>query len=172
MSNQQEHGSLSSIVAKREVLLNKLKENRDKHNAIYDAAVSGYYLKIADELDFKKSVAEKLILEYDKKKKLALEKQQFSSVFKVSFNPTQFSAAKPESHVQDYDKAILMLELSIYDSFNLTGQEFERYVMNNWEWKNSFISNATPYVTGFYQGTGVSFGGYSGLALSGCVQSF
>lgn len=167
-----EQGTMDGVTIQKEKLLEILMENREKHNAIYEAAVSGYYDKVAAELTTKKSQAKNLIAEYDKKFKMVKEESKFDPKFKVSFSPTTFCAKFPENHIYDYDKSIKMVELSVHGLFALTHKEFDQYVMNNWAWKQSFLDNNTPYVTGFYNsGTGV-FGGYSGLQLSGAVVSF
>ena len=45
---------------------------------------------------------------------------------------------EPENHKGDYESAIKMIELSCRDEIELREDEFNRYVLNKWNWMSSF----------------------------------
>lgn len=45
----------------------------------------------------------------------------------------------------EYNKAIRKLELETRSEIELNDYEFDRFVMDKWEWKNDFLRNATMY---------------------------
>lgn len=48
----------------------------------------------------------------------------------------------PQNHVDDYDRAIEMLEWTDDEFVELTEQEFQQYVQDDWTWKRAFsVSN-------------------------------
>ena len=41
--------------------------------------------------------------------------------------------AEPVDHTADYDRILAMLEMSVDDTISLSAQEFNQYVLDNWE---------------------------------------
>ncbi len=72
----------------------------------------------------------------------------------------RINTVKPTSYESYYTAALRKVELSQRDEFSLDDQEFQRYILNNWEWKSDFLNNATTYL-------GSSSQAVSGLLLSG-----
>lgn len=52
---------------------------------------------------------------------------------------------EPENHVEDYERAIEMLEWDEDTTVYLTEQEFQNYVQNKWGWTRSFTQSNAPY---------------------------
>lgn len=55
---------------------------------------------------------------------------------------------RPVSYAPSYEKVIKMLEYSVDDIIELESEDFDRYVGDNWEWKQSFLLNSTKYGSG------------------------
>jgi CRISPR/Cas system CMR subunit Cmr6 (Cas7 group RAMP superfamily) len=53
--------------------------------------------------------------------------------------------AKPKNYAKEYKKVISMLEVTTQDELELTVDEFNCYMNDDWNWKDSFISNKTMY---------------------------
>lgn len=53
--------------------------------------------------------------------------------------------AKPTDHSRDYERMISILQMTTQDEIELTGSEFERYIEDEWDWKDTFLSNKTMY---------------------------
>jgi hypothetical protein len=125
---------MEKITIVKEKLLPLLKENKAKHDQIYDAAVSGYWVK-----------AEEILNE-----KLAKIKIQ------EKIEP-YLGLTYPENYADDYNKVISMVELTSQDLIELSHQEFDQYVRNIWGWRSSFLSCNSVYITGCCSGCMASF---------------
>ena len=117
---------MQTIEIHRDKLLPIIKANQEKHDVIYTAAVSGYWEK-----------AEQVLNE-----KLAKVKshQKIDNYLNLAY---------PENHSDDYARAISMIELSHQDVLDLSVQEFDSYVRNQWSWRNSFLNTNTFYASGY-----------------------
>jgi len=106
-------------------LVEKIKENKKKHDILYKEAVEGYWKKC-------KAVMEKAAERLETKN----PKWQ-DGMYSVN--------ALPADHSQDYDRAICMLEMTVTENIEIKRQDFESYVMNRWSWRDTFLSIHTSY---------------------------
>lgn len=53
--------------------------------------------------------------------------------------------AKPKNYAKEYRKVISMLEVTTQEELELTVSEFDCYMNDNWDWKDSFTLNKTFY---------------------------
>lgn len=51
----------------------------------------------------------------------------------------------PVSHLRDYDRLIKMIELTDEEHIELTEQEFDQYVNDEWSWKQNFMLSNSKY---------------------------
>lgn len=51
----------------------------------------------------------------------------------------------PESHLEDYNLCLKMLNSEIDDRVVLDTQDYKNYVLDEWHWSNSFESNTISY---------------------------
>ncbi len=58
---------------------------------------------------------------------------------------TYFNINKPLNHIKDYKRVIKMLELSVDNQIELSSDEFESFVMDEWAWKVEFNLSNTIY---------------------------
>jgi hypothetical protein len=153
---KKEIATLNSVVIEKDKLLEVLKDNREKHEAIYLAAVSGYWVKSQQALnerkkDFKNSIKEVkdsfgLAVKNAQQKIQSKEKNiSFSFASSVSVR-NGWDLKYPENHLSDYDTTIRKVELSCIDKIQLDSTEFDSYVMNNWGWKGQFINSNNLYI--------------------------
>ena len=54
---------------------------------------------------------------------------------------------KPASYEKEYDRAIRMLELSVEDVIELESDVFNQLVLDEWSWKNMFVTSNSLYKT-------------------------
>jgi len=54
---------------------------------------------------------------------------------------------KPASYEKEYDRAVRMLELSVEDVIELEADVFNQLVLDEWAWKNMFITSNSLYKT-------------------------
>jgi len=118
---------MNSVKIDRDQLKTIVLENKQKHVAEYEEAVSDYktaVLKIAkDNLKLAQTT------DMDKFK-------QIKSV------PTP-----PQSYENDYNRAIRMLELSVETVIELEDEIFNQLVLDEWNWKFNFSLSNTTYKT-------------------------
>lgn len=113
---------MRSVKIKTQELLEVLRKNRETHQKDYDEAIVGYREAVIKEV------------------KAALKKAQAGEdVYEF------VSATKPKSYVKSYDTVIRMLEMSSEDTVELTMQEFNQYVEDDWHWKQDFTATSMLY---------------------------
>lgn len=106
-------------------LLSIVRANKEQHMVDYAESVN----------DFKEAVL-KLT-----KENLALAKTgDLDKIAKIRAIPH-----KPTSYEQNYSRAIRMLELSIEDTIEVEQDTFNQLVLDEWSWKNSFVTSAALY---------------------------
>ena len=176
MEEKMEKGNMNQVAINRDKLLNIIKENREKYNLLYEASMSGHYKELGKELGKKWDASHKMIDEYTTKMEELRKTGKFSLSFKTNFSlcSPKFNSQPPQSYHADYDKAIRMLELTEHEIFVLNTQEFDRYVMNNWEWKSNFISTTSNLITGsaIYTSAFANPILGSGISYKTCLDNF
>lgn len=118
---------MKSVKMKVSDLVTKLKSNRIKHEKEYREAVA----------DFRTLCKKKLTWAVSKVKepdaKIDISKQ---------ISSLSISESAPCCYLRSYDRAITMLEMSSDTIIEVTEEDFRNYVMDEWNWKDSFtISN-------------------------------
>jgi hypothetical protein len=116
---------MNTVKVKREELLTKVRANRDAHRTLFLKAQEGYRKLVIEELD----------------RMLADAK---------AGRPIQRSInlAEPADHTADYDRILAMLEMSVDDTIMLDAQEFNQYVLDNWEWSRLASYTNQSYAVG------------------------
>jgi uncharacterized protein YbjQ (UPF0145 family) len=113
---------VDSVKVSKDELLAKLRENREKHEAEYEDAVLKHRGEAIAELQ------------------LRLQKIEAGGKIDLSFNlPT------PKEFLESFDEAISMLEWEQSDEIELDQRDFQRYVLNKWEWGQLFAASTSLY---------------------------
>jgi hypothetical protein len=113
---------MNTVKVRREELLTKVRSNRDAHRELFLKAQEGYRKLVIEELD----------------KMLADARDR---------RPIQRSVTltEPSNHIKDYDRVVTMLEMSVDETITLDAHDFDRYVMDNWDWSRFALSTNTAY---------------------------
>lgn len=103
-------------------LVSTLIINRNAHETEYKKAVEGYCVKMVEFLKEKVSIL-------------------------ATGNPVDVSISDfpPESHADDYNRALKMLEMSVDETIELTESEFRQLVEDNWSWQANFKAASMKY---------------------------
>lgn len=116
---------MDQVRMEKAVLIEKIKDNMQTHQATYEEAVKVFTERqrelLADMLE------------------KAQHNRQFDRLA-LSRLPV------PENHFTDYQVALEMLEYEVEDQVILTDHDFRRYVRDEWEWQHSFAANTESYV--------------------------
>ena len=113
---------MNTVKVKREELLTKVRANRDAHRELFLKAQEGYRKLVIEELD--------RMLE-DARKGRPIQRS--------------VTLTEPSNHIKDYDRVITMLEMSVDDTITLDAHDFDRYVMDNWDWSRFALATNTAY---------------------------
>jgi hypothetical protein len=113
---------LSIITVKKAVLLDKLRENRAAHEKAYNEAKLKFSAAYCTRL-------EEMLLD-------AKEGRSFDRWVNVD---------EPTSHVNDYNRIISMLDMSVADEIKITEREFVKYALDEWDWKEGFTNITNSY---------------------------
>lgn len=113
-----------TVTVYREKLLEVILKNREEHQQVFTEALGGFHEELVDTL------AEMLEEAKDAKPGDEVE--------------TEVGLTKPTHHLNDYDRVIAMLQLSVDEKVKLTQREFAQYVMDDWTWQEHWlVSNST-----------------------------
>ena len=145
--------SLQKIKVSKSELLTIVRDNKKKHDEIYEAAESGYWLEAEeflkkhqkDQLTALKKNYQKTVK--DLKKQVAKELRMVEQKKKDGY----FYMRKPfpENHSDDYQGAIQRLELCVDPEIELENNEFDSYVRNKWAWRSTFLSTNSGYANSY-----------------------
>lgn len=113
---------MEEIVVDKAELLKVLRENRDKHHAIFVEALDGYRKRVVEELEARLTAAK--------------SGRKFDAVIAL---------AQPEDHTDDYDTVIGMLEMDKSDEVELDQQQYKQYVRDQWGWQGRFLGTNAAY---------------------------
>lgn len=118
------HDNDMKVKVDRKSLIIQLNENKGKHIRQYKDAYAGFKKSIETELEQK------------------LEAIRGGHSFKL-----EFENHKPESHENDYDDIIGMLELSVDDNVELNYQQYKQYINDEWDWKRHWQASNAVYMS-------------------------
>jgi hypothetical protein len=106
----------------KEKVLTALIKNREEHAKIVQEAQKGYREKAIEAV-------EKLLVELKEGKRVSLH------------IPLEI----PVSHLDDFDRVIEMLRMTINPMVELDEGEFQVYVRNKWNWQRQFLESNAIY---------------------------
>lgn len=113
---------MKDITVRKSDLLEKLQENREQHTKIFEEAVEGYKTRAVELLE-----------------------DHIRRIKNGKLERVQVMLPVPENHVHDYDRIIAMLEMDINDEIEMEEHEFKAYVMDDWAWKQQFLTSTAEY---------------------------
>ena len=120
---------MNTVTIEKADLLKTVRENRDKHEAEHATARAGYVEKLEKEL-----------------RRLADKLADGKHVGRERIMQLMRDLPEPESHVDDYDRVIRMLEMSVDSQVEITANDFDQFVMDEWGWKGAFAATNSRYV--------------------------
>lgn len=115
-------GKMDTVTVDKAELLKTIRENRENHRQVFNDAVEVYREKMIAELDS------------------MLEDAKAGRKIRRAI-----SMPEPEDHTRDYDRVIKMLEMSVDSQIEIEEQEFNWYVMDQWQWNASFNTSTVAY---------------------------
>ncbi len=115
---------MNTVKVRKERLLDKLKENREKHRDDFIKAQIGYRAEVIEQLD-------RALQDARDNKKIT----------------TTFRLPSPSDHTSEYDTAIEMLDWTIGDEIELSQMAFRQYIFDDWDWSQSWLLSNSSYMS-------------------------
>lgn len=115
---------MNQVRVKTEELVTRVSANREEHAKLYAQAIKGYRQQAWDWFH------EQALLAAD-------ETAEFQ---------TYFPGERPEDHTNDYDVVLDMLAMSEDQEVTLSATDFRKYVRDEWQWKQAFLTNSAHYL--------------------------
>jgi len=174
--------SLYQIKVKTPEVLQIVKENKQKHDKILNDAIEGYW---NDASNFLKKYEKDKLSELEKNHKATIKKmrkqlrenkaavkgqvkKELELVEKREKRGYLYMSNKyPEDHGDDYIGTIRRLELSVDKEIELDTKEFDQYVRNKWEWRESFLNSNTGYANSYALSSSYSSHSNASFAITG-----
>lgn len=113
---------MHSINVNKDTLIGILKDNRKKHEELYDEAILGYHAEVREKLE-------------DALRKASCGEEYI----------TNLAMSQPQHQLKDYNRVIGMLELATETEIELTPNEYDQYVNDEWHWAGMTNSINTMY---------------------------
>ena len=112
------------IFVQRDKLLEKLKENREKHKTEFEEASTKWREEATEAL-----------------RKAADDAEAGKEIDLYPLN----KLPKPVSYIGSYDEAILRVEMETRDELVLTEKQFAAWANDNWQWRDAFVGTTSLY---------------------------
>lgn len=127
-----------SVTIKKNELLAKLQENKEKHRYDYEKAMKNWRKEVAEE-------GKKVFVEAEEG---TLNGMGGNGRSRGTTSHPLITAIfdEPECHLDDYSTAIGMLEMSVDDTVVLGHGQFRCYVQDEWDWKRDWMFSNSKYL--------------------------
>lgn len=119
---------LSVVRVRKGELLLRLRENRGKHAHEADAAAVAFLARLAAD-------SRSLVAAYE-----ASDEREVRRLFEGIKAITT-----PQTYLQDYDRVIGMLAMSVSDEVEITEEQYRHFVLDEWEWSRHFKTINASY---------------------------
>jgi len=116
---------MQKVKVRTEELRQKVIENKKKHKELVEKSIQGYLKAIEKELKY-------LLKEVLKEKEV-----NFRELYRLQ---------PPIDKTDEYETALLMLNMSTEDEVELTHDDFMRLVQDKWSWTDQMLTNNTRYL--------------------------
>lgn len=123
---------MKEVKVKRQELLEIVKNNMKLHAQEYKESCDGYREQALARIE---EAVDRL-----KRQVMALREGEA-----VGLAAIHFSLPAPISHLREYEQAMKMLEMSVDEDISISEEDFGRYVMDEWDWKDSWEQTKLAY---------------------------
>lgn len=113
---------MKAIIVNKDELVEKVRANREKHQAIFDEAVTGY-----------------------QKQAVQLLEDHIKRIRDGDMVEVYVRLPRPVNQLKDYDRVLAMLEMHLEDEIEVGEDDFASYVMDDWGWKQNFLASNAAY---------------------------
>ena len=112
---------MREVTVRKDEFITRVSANRDNHRAVFERALDGYRRRIIAELERRVD---------DVRRGVSIDQR--------------IGLPEPEDHTDDYDRVLTMAQMSVDDTITLSSSDFAMYVMDQWDWRQSFATTHGP----------------------------
>jgi hypothetical protein len=113
---------MRTVNIRKDEFIDKVSANRATHRAAFEKALEGYQKILVRELEGR--IAD------------VKAGRQIEHYIRLP---------EPADHTDDYDRILAMAEMSVDEVIELDADDFARFVMDQWDWKQNFAETAAYY---------------------------
>lgn len=134
---------MQQVTVNRLELIAKVKENRETHAKTFREARDGFH-----------GVVKAALNKWDNALNHPMQDRQDPTLLgRRPGEPELFCEAvseigrlrEPQCHLEEYDRALAMLGMSVDETITLQVHEFQQLVMDEWCWKQDFMRTSATY---------------------------
>jgi DNA segregation ATPase FtsK/SpoIIIE-like protein len=117
-----------AVTVNRDDLVERITKAREEHKVMYERALAGWIKKMQE--------ASKAVIARVEKNDLKAFPKEFKSLMQM-----------PSLHLDDYDQALEMLEMSVNSTIELGPEDFDQLVLGNWSWREDWENTNSLYAS-------------------------
>jgi hypothetical protein len=115
---------MDKVKVKKDELRKLVQKNRDAHKAVYEQAFEGYRKACIQNLE-----------------------ANLESVRRGKKERIWLTETPPDDHTSDYDRVLRMIDMSVDTEVVLTEKAFQQYVLDDWDWKQTWAMSNSKYTS-------------------------
>jgi hypothetical protein len=135
---------MKEIIVDKAELITAIESNLEKYKKLYSQVCEDYFVVTTHKLQ---------------NALLSLEKKEEHDCY--------LSFTFPKNQENSFHKIIGMLKMHISDTIVLDESEYSKYILNEWDWKRSFIDIARGLFANLCNTPGMGTCGHSGMVGAG-----
>lgn len=113
---------MDKITVSKEELLDRLRENRERHVGTFEQVLEDYRTKAVELLE-----------------------EHIDRIREGKVEKVNVILPPPENYESEYDRAIAMVEWEKRDLIELDEHTFSQWVLDEWSWKHAFNQTVATY---------------------------
>ena len=113
---------MRTVMVRKKELTEILQKNREQHTEVFEKAYKKFRSAVEGELEAR------------------LRRIRHGKAVDL-----QIRLPEPRNMTDTYNRALQMLEMETRDEIELSEQEFQQFVQDDWTWKREFANTASAY---------------------------
>ena len=113
---------MRTVMVRKEELVEILLKNRERHGDVFEKSYKKFMRAVEEELE-----------------------ARLGRIRRGKSVNLHIRLPEPRDMTDTYDRALQMLEMETREEIELSEQEFQQFVQDDWSWKREFVSTASTY---------------------------
>jgi hypothetical protein len=113
---------MRTVMVRKDELVEIVQKNRQQHGEVFEKAYAKFMQAVERELELR-----------------------LHRIRRGKNVDLLIRLPEPRNMTESYDRALQMLEMETRDEVELSEQEFQQFVQDDWTWKREFATTASVY---------------------------